>query len=109
MLGEDLLQDGCPELRVVLRERRVVGGVHDFGAVRGGLARRALELRADQERHCSPAELPRELSAAGDQLEGNPAEPSVDELADAPAVEARAGLVRDVPGLLPARRLRGAL
>src|SRR5512132_109374 len=64
---------------------------------------------ADEQRDRASSELAGEVAGAADQLERDSAEPPVDELADAPAVVARARLVADVARLLPARWLRGTL
>src|SRR6185312_1894977 len=74
------------------------------------LARGALQVVADEHSDCASAELARELAAAGDQLERDPSQPAVPgELAHAPAVVARARLIRDVLGLLPGWRLGSPL
>ena len=90
---------------MVLGEGRIVGEVDDLGPVQRRLAGGLVELVADQQCDGAPAELPRQHSAPGDQLERDPPRPAIDELADAPAVVARPRLFRDVSGLLPARCL----
>ena len=69
VLEQNLPQDRRPQLRVVLGERGVVRRVDHLGAVRRGLASGALEPLADEQGDGSSAELSREGSATGDQLQ----------------------------------------